>query len=71
MRLHKQIAEWGLTIPLCMSMLRQGLYHIPILHLDTWFSYILAKQPEVLTGGYLLGDADLSLHLKSILEDVC
>ena len=48
-----------------MSILRQGLYVIPLLHIDAWFRAILQTRPEVLTGGYKLDSEALPAHLEA------
>ena len=62
-RLHCLIATWGLALPVFMSMLRQGLRYIPILHVSDWFECILQRRPEVLLAGYTTEDDDLDHHL--------
>ena len=62
-RLHSLIATWGLALPVFMSMLRQGLRYIPILHVPDWFECILQRRPEVLLGGYTPEHEDLDHHL--------
>ena len=62
-RLHKLIATWGLALPVFMSFLKQGLRHVPMLHVPDWFSCLLEHRPEVLLAGYSVEDEDLGRHL--------
>ena len=67
-RLHNLIATWGLALPVFMSMLRQGLRYVPILHVPDWFECILQRRPELLLGGYTTEHPDLDHHLRAFWE---
>lgn len=67
-RLHKLIATWGLALPVFMSLLKQGLRYVPMLHVPDWFSCLLQHRPEVLLAGYNVEDEDLRHHLRAFWE---
>ncbi|CAE7280003.1 unnamed protein product [Symbiodinium sp. CCMP2592] len=64
-RLHKLVREWGLTLDVPMSFMRQGLFWVPILHVLDWMTYMLHKEPRVLLGGYDVRDPEVRWHLRT------
>ncbi|CAE7893247.1 unnamed protein product [Symbiodinium necroappetens] len=64
-RLHKLVREWGLTLDIPMSFMRQGLFWVPILHVPDWMTYMLHKEPRVLVGGYTVRDPEVHWHLRA------
>ena len=64
-RLHKLVREWGLTLDIPMSFMRQGLFWVPILHVPDWMTYMLHKEPRVLLGGYDVRDPEVRWHLRA------
>lgn len=53
-RLHQVIKDWGLTLPIDISIVRHGLVYVPMIRLPKWFDYILNYKPEIVLGGFPL-----------------
>ncbi len=53
-RLHQVIKDWGLTLPIDISIVRHGLLYVPMIRLPKWWDYILNYKPEIVLGGFPL-----------------
>ena len=73
-RLHCLIRKWGMTIPVpidaCNKMLfkERLLLTQPMVKVTSWFQYLLDQHPELLLGGFKLGDQHTGRFLTAFWQ---
>lgn len=66
--LHALFRKYGLALPLEISTLKCGLFHLHYICLTSWFRYLLNDFSHLLLGGFNIDDPKATLLLKSFWE---
>ena len=63
--LHGLFQRYGLTVPVPISSLKCGLFHVHYFSLWSWFNFLMADYSNLLLGGFRFGDPLAGLLLES------
>ena len=66
--LHALFRKYGLALPLQISALKCGLFHLHYISLTSWFRYLLNDFSHLLLGGFKVGDSKATFLVKSFWE---
>ena len=66
--LHILFRKYGLTIPVQLSTLKCGLFHLHYISLQSWFAFLFGDYSHLLLGGFNIDDPLSTLLLKSFWQ---